>query len=90
MTLNAKKIPDDLRFVGIRDRDLEFRPKAGENIFPFEVVDVVEEPCDFLVTLRISDAAPLLWQVDKNLWRGAVGDNVSVRLPADKILLLRG
>lgn len=91
LNLTAKKIPDDLKFIGIRAGDLEFRPQAGENIFPFTVAGVVEEPKSFVVSLRgVEGTAPLLWQVDKNLWRGVIGDVLSIRLPAEKILLLRG
>ncbi|MBQ7453557.1 MAG: ATP-binding cassette domain-containing protein [Selenomonadaceae bacterium] len=90
LTLTAKKIPDDLKFIGIHARDLAQASEMGENIFSFEVVNIIEEPQSFIVTVQSADAEPLRWQVVKNFWRGAIGDKVSVCLPADKILLLRG
>ena len=90
LTLSAKKIPDDLKFIGIRAHDLE-QTFSGEKVFPFKVVSVVEEPKSFVVNLHgVEGTAPLLWQVDKNLWHGVIGDVLSIRLPADKILFLRG
>ncbi|MBQ7454147.1 MAG: ATP-binding cassette domain-containing protein [Selenomonadaceae bacterium] len=62
LTLTAKKIPDDVKFIGIRADDVELC-SSGENVFAFEVVDVIEEPTNFLVSLRASeDAAPIRWQ----------------------------
>lgn len=89
LTLSAKKIPDDLKFIGIHAHALEFRSEAGENIFPFNVISVVEEPLNFTVTIRAEEnALPLRWQVDKN-FRDTDGE-VFLCLPADKIIFLRG
>ena len=68
LTLTVKKIPDDLKFIGIHAHALEIGSEIGENIFPFEVIGVVEEPLNFVVTLRAAkEALPLRWQADKNL-----------------------
>ena len=89
MTLSAKKIPDNLKFVGIRACDVEKTSAAGENIFLFEVVDVLEEPQNFVVIGRIADAEPLRWQIEKNFWREFSFDKIFLRLPADKIIFMR-
>ncbi len=89
LTLSAKKIPDDLKFIGIHAHALESCSEAGENIFPFEIIGVVEEPLNFTVTVRAAEnALPLRWQVDKN-FRDKNGE-VFLCLLADKIIFLRG
>lgn len=50
--VDRKKIPDDVKFIGIHAHALEPQFDSGENIFPFEIVSVVEEPLNFVVTLR--------------------------------------
>lgn len=89
LTLTAKKIPDDLKFIGIHAHALEPQFDSGENIFSFEIVSVIEEPLNFVVTLRTDkNALPLRWQVDKN-FRHAI-DEIYMQLPANKIIFLRG
>ena len=89
MTLTVKKIPDDLKFIGIHAHALEIGSEIGENIFPFEVIGVVEEPLNFVVTLRAAkEALPLRWQADKNL--RITNEEIFLSLPADKIIFLRG
>lgn len=90
LTLTVKKIPENLKFIGICAHDLEQTSSAGENIFLFEVVAVTEEPQNFVVTLRASNTGFVRWQVDKNFWRGVIGDRIFIRMPADKIIFLRG
>lgn len=87
LTLSAKKIPDDLKFIGIRAKDLEYR-SAGEGVYSFEVVNVVEEPFDFIATLRTEGSKPLFWRVDKNFWREVQAAQVPLHFPPDKIILL--
>ena len=90
MTLTAKKIPDDLKFIGIRAFDLEQASATGENIFAVKVADITEEPLNFTVTICIEeDALPFRWQVEKKFWRGAVDGTVLIKLPADKLIFLR-
>lgn len=89
LMLCAKKVPDDLKFIGIRAYAFEHNLQAGENIFPFEVVGVVEEPLNFVVTIRATkDALPLRWQVDKDF--RYTSDEISLHLPADKLIFLKG
>ena len=89
LTLSAKKIPDDLKFIGIRAHDLE-QNFSGENIFQFEVAAVVEEPVNFVVTVKNSQGEPLFWQIEKTFWRGEIGEKIFVRLPAEKIIFMKG
>ena len=79
----AKKIPDGLKFVGIR-ADL-LTVDTGENFFTFEVAAVVEDVDAFDVIVRRAGKR-LIWRVNKNR-RPQVGDEISLSLPADKIFL---
>lgn len=89
LTLTAKKIPDDLKFIGIHAHALKIGSEPGENIFPFEVIGVVEEPLNFVVTLRAAkEALPLRWQADKDF--RIMNEEIFLSLPADKIIFLRG
>ena len=91
LTLTHKKIPDDLKFIGIRAHFLEYRSAVGENIFPMEVAQVVEDTFSYIVMVRATDAAQMIrWEVDKNFWRKIIADKISLYFPADKIILLNG
>ena len=83
LTLTAKKIPDGLKFVGIRADSLTV--DTGENFFTFEVAAVVEDVDAFDVIVRRAGKR-LIWRVNKNR-RPQVGDKISLSLPADKIFL---
>ena len=84
LTLSAQKIPDDLRFAGIREDSLS--TDADENNFAFEVVRVVEDIAAFDVFVR-GEGAPLVWHVNKT-HRPNIGDEIFLRLPSEKIFLL--
>lgn len=88
LTLTAKKIPDDLKFIGIHDHNLELRATAGENTFPFEIVRLVEDSSHFLLMVRVpnSDALPIRWQVNKKFRRA--DSELFLHIPAEKIILL--
>ena len=89
LTLRAQKIPDEVKFIGLPAEALEPCSESGENVFPFAVVGVVEEPSNFVVTVRAADESlPLRWLVDKNF--RSRSSEVLLRLPPDKILFLRG
>lgn len=83
LTLTAKKIPDGLKFVGLRADSLS--TDAGENFFAFEVAAVVEDVDAFDVIIR-REGKQLIWRVDKKQ-RPIVGDEINLRLPTDKIFL---
>ena len=53
-TLN-KKIPDDLKFIGIRSDSLEYVSEDGENIFDFEVIKEIEDTISYIIMVRAGD-----------------------------------
>ena len=88
LTLTAKKIPDDLKFIGIHDHNLEQRATLGDNTFAFEIVRLVEDSSHFLLMVRVpnSGALPIRWQVNKNFRRE--DSELFLHIPAEKIILL--
>ena len=81
LELTAKKIPDDLKFVGIRAHDLKFCDAADKNFFPLKVSRVIEDTNFFVVLFENNLRA----EVDKNF---CVGSEAGVYLPPERILLL--
>lgn len=81
LELSAKKIPDDLKFVGIRANYLEYRDAPSENIFLMEVTQVVEDTNFFIVVLNHI----IRWEIDKYF---NVGDKLYIYFPPDRIILL--
>lgn len=79
----------DCEYVGIRMHDL--RPGAGINPFSCRVVSRIENP--FSVTLLLqpdSAESQILWEFPKTEKAACLGQNVTVCLPPEKILLLKG
>ncbi|MBQ7703999.1 MAG: ATP-binding cassette domain-containing protein [Selenomonadaceae bacterium] len=87
LTLN-KKIPDDLKFVGIHSNFLE-NATAGENVFPFEVAKEIEDTFFYIVMLRAGKNL-IRWEVQKNLWQKIKAAEISINFPAEKIILMNG
>ena len=88
LTLSAKKIPDDLKFIGIHACDLEQISAAGENIFLLKISRVIEDTKFFIVLFENNLRA----EVDKSVNSSFLIPNSSlyIRLPADKIIFLKG
>ena len=86
LTLTAKKIPDDLKFVGIHARDLKFRDAADENIFPLKISRVIEDTKFFIIVLNQN----IFFEIDKPINSSFLIPNSSlnVHFPPDRIILL--
>ena len=81
----------EARFVGIRMHDVAAGP--GENTLVCRAAEIVENPFSFVVMLAPEGAegyAPIGWELDKNTWRRLESDRLTVNLPPEKLLLLRG
>lgn len=88
VTLN-KKIPDDLKFIGIRSDSLEYISEDGENIFDFEVVKEIEDTVSYIIMVRAGDEL-IRWKVQKDLWNEIRSEKIHVKIPAEKIILMNG
>ncbi|MBR1419496.1 MAG: ATP-binding cassette domain-containing protein [Selenomonadaceae bacterium] len=88
LTLN-KKIPDDLKFIGIRSDSFEYTFTDTENIFDFEVVKEIEDTVSCIIMVRAGDEL-IRWEVQKDLWNEIRSEKIHVKIPADKIILMNG
>lgn len=88
LTLN-KKIPDDLKFIGIHSHFPEKVSAAGENTFEMEVAKVIEGTFFYIVMFRTGNGL-IRWEVPKRLWRAISADKIFLRFPAEKIILMDG
>ena len=78
--------------LGIRMHSLE--PGDGENAFACRVTEVIENPFSFTVMLHPlcapDSAVPIGWEMEKDAWRRVRAEQVTVHIPAGKILQLKG
>ncbi len=78
--------------LGIRMHAIE--PGDGENAFQCKVTEVVENPFSVTVMLRPvdapEDAAPLGWEMEKDVWKKLRAEELTVHLPVSGILQLKG
>ena len=78
--------------LGIRMHAI--RPGEGENTFRCRVTEVVENPFSYTVMIRPlcapPDAVPIGWEMEKSVWRELQAEEITVHLPVDGILQLKG
>ena len=78
--------------VGIRMHAI--RPGDGENAFRCRVTEVIENPFSYTVMLRPlcapHAAGPIGWEMEKPVWQALRAEELTVHLPADAILQLKG
>lgn len=77
--------------VGIRMHDVAFGP--GENAFSCELTEEIENPFSYVAMLRPvgqENAMPIGWEMEKERWRKLRAERVTVHLPPERLLLLRG
>lgn len=89
MELELPDGADGCAYVGIRMHDI--RPGPGENSFRCRVVEEIENPFSQTVMLRHpgEGSAPVGWETDKSIWRQYRAPELEIRLPKEKLLLLR-
>ena len=89
LMLEVPPIRDAADYVGIRAQDIA--EGTGINTVSCRVCAQRENAFSRTVTLRpesVDSAAPLIWELPKYKWRQT--ETVSVALPPEKILLLKG
>lgn len=86
-----KKVPDDLKFIGIQANSLEWVSTLGENIFSVAVVQEIEDTFSYIVMINFADSEkPVRWEVAKNFWRDFRSNEIYVKIPSEKIIFLNG
>lgn len=87
----SEEPPPGTRYTGIRAHFLEPRDRAeGENVFPMEVVRVIEDTFSFIVMVRPPGqaAAPIRWELAKKAWHDFLGRELFLYFPPEAIMLL--
>ena len=88
LTVN-KKIPDDLKFVGIHANFLKKVDSIGKNIFLMSVEKIIEDEIFFIITLKSSASAKeIYFEIEKNIWRENIAEKIFLEIPAEKIILM--
>ena len=69
-------------------------PGPGENAFRCRITEVIENPFSVTVMLRPLDAGEgktaLGWEMEKPVWQKLSAEEVTVHLPPESILQLKG
>jgi len=78
--------------VGIRMHDV--RPGQGPNTLRCRAAEVIENPFSVTVMLRPveapASAAPIGWEMEKPMWQALQAEELTVHLPPEAILQLKG
>ncbi len=92
-----RKIPGDIKFVGMRAHYLQYSEKSiGTNVMSCEAVKIIENPFSYIIMLenlhKNSDAdnSKIRWEVDKDIWKKIreKGTPVNLFFPEECLLLL--
>ena len=91
LTLTLADAPADDTYLGIRMHDIMAGP--GENTVTGRVVEEIENPFSYTVMLTPLDApeaTAIGWELDKETWTRLRSPEVTVHLPAQALVLLKG
>jgi len=83
-----KKIPDDLKFVGIHANFLKKVSEVGENIFLMKVEKIIEDEKFFIIELKNFETQSIYFEVEKNFWLANKTEEIFIKIPSEKIILL--
>ncbi|HEX2925252.1 MAG TPA: ATP-binding cassette domain-containing protein [Ruminiclostridium sp.] len=93
----SRKIPENIKFVGMRAHHFKYSEKSGGiNTMACEVVKLIENPFSFIILLKNRDdsqmenISKIRWEVDKEVWEEIVRNKKEVNLyfPEESLLLL--
>ena len=74
--------------AGIRMHDI--RSGQGKNSFRCRVAGEIENPFSYTVMLQVNpSAAPIGWEMNKELWQSLRAEEVEICLPPEALLLLQ-
>ena len=80
-----------IKYTAIRAHFLTAQEKtAGENVFPMEVVRVIEDTFSYIVMVRPQGKAvkPLRWELDKQQWQQLKKTTLYLYLPPEQIMMM--
>ena len=87
----AEPPPAGTKYAGIRAHFLQARESAaGENVFPMEAVQTIEDTFSYIVMVRPlgSEAAPLRWELAKEEWQRLEGRELYLYFPPEQVMVM--
>ena len=77
--------------AGLRGHHLELAEGPGVNAFEMEVTDVIEDTFEYVLQVRRkgSHGIPLSWMLSKEAYRALPQGDLFLRLPPERIMLLK-
>lgn len=83
----------ETKYAGIRAHFIHAcRCANDENVFPMEVVRVIEDTFSYIIMVRPqgSTVSPLRWELEKEHWQELAEQELYLCLPPNQIMLLEG
>lgn len=80
-----------IKYAGIRAHYLEPRETvSGENVFPMEVMRVIEDTFSYIVMIRPKgkDVSPIRWELEKKDWQRLDVREIYIYFPPEAIMLM--
>lgn len=84
-----KKIPSNVKFVGIHSNALEIVSAETENTFAFEVTKEIEDTSFYIIMIR-AGISYIRLELPKKNWKSFKTNKILVRFPYEKIVLMNG
>lgn len=91
ITLKVHGNLQNISYVGIRMHDI--CEGIGENTFTCNVIEEIENPFSYTIMLNADaaeNASQIGWEMDKSDWLRLRATQVTLHLPPEKIILLKG
>lgn len=92
LTLTVPRATVGMKYLGIRMHDIRIAKGMEENAVTCKVIREIEEPFSYTVLLNPMGrkvTMPLGVQLDKPLWESIRGEQITVSLPSEALLLLK-
>lgn len=92
LTLTVPHVTVRMEYIGIRMHDIRIAKEMEENTVACGVIREIEEPFSYMVLLEPlggKATMPLGVQLDKPLWESIRGEQITVSLPPEALLLLK-
>ena len=90
MELELEQDVGDTAYIGMRMHDI--CSEGTQNMFRCQIVEEIENPFSYTIMLRkegSTNAEPIGWELEKDVWRNLRADTVEICLPAQSFLLLK-
>lgn len=78
-------------FIAIRGHNLKAVSSPGENVYPMEPVELIEDTFEYVLQIRRkgTNAKPILWMLAKEQYHAMPLENLMVKFPLEALMLLK-